>query len=331
MNRRDLLLAAAALAACAPAEGQGTRTPAPPFPMRRGINLGNALEAPTEGDWGYRIERAHVAAIAEAGFDGVRLPVRWTTHLCARDRVCADWMARVREVVGWALADGLQVQLNAHHYDSLIENPARERARFLSLWRQISDAFAEAPAALLFEPLNEPNGPYWRRERLAALQSDAIDIIRQAHPTRGIVLGPGNWQNIDMLEHWPMPEGANIHASVHYYEPHAFTHHNAEWLGADAPRYDRAWGGEADIAAVAAHIAIAAEWATARGVAMQLGEFGVNARVSLAQRAAWTRAVRQACDTHGIGWCAWDFAGAFPVWDRARGAFIPEMIEALLG
>jgi hypothetical protein len=31
-----------------------------------------------------------------------------------------------------------------------------------------------------------------------------------------------------------------------------------------------------------------------------------------------------------MGWCAWDFAGAFPIWDRERGAFIPEMLDALL-
>jgi len=42
--------------------------------MRRGVNLGNALEAPHEGDWGYTIAPDHLIAIAGAGFDGVRLP-----------------------------------------------------------------------------------------------------------------------------------------------------------------------------------------------------------------------------------------------------------------
>lgn len=329
MNRREMILAgAAALAACS-AEGEPPVATAPPFPMRRGVNLGNALEAPAEGEWGYRIERAHLSAIADAGFDGVRVPVRWTTHLCARDAVCADWMARVREVTNWALEAGLKVQLNVHHYDALIEHPARERHRFLDLWRQIAEAFSAAPDALMLEPLNEPHGNYWRGERLAELQRDAIDVIRASNPTRAIVIGPGNWQNIDRLPHWPMPVGANIHASVHYYEPHAFTHQNAEWLGADAPRYDRAWGGEADVAAVNAHIELAARWALEHNVAMQLGEFGANMRAPLAQRVAWTRAVRAACEANGIGWCAWDFAGAFPIWDRARGGWIDEMRAAL--
>src|SRR5688572_15936443 len=140
MNRRETLLgAAAALAACAPAGGQA---PAPPFPMRRGVNLGNALEAPNEGEWGYRIEDAHLAAIADAGFDGVRLPVRWDQHIDG-DRVAEAHMTRVAEVAGWALERGLKVQLDVHHYAALIENPARETQRFLALWRQIAERFAD--------------------------------------------------------------------------------------------------------------------------------------------------------------------------------------------
>ncbi len=62
-------------------------TPADVFPpaeairqMRRGINLGNALEAPREGEWGYRIEREHLRLIRAAGFDSVRIPIRWSAR-----------------------------------------------------------------------------------------------------------------------------------------------------------------------------------------------------------------------------------------------------------
>lgn len=66
-----------ALAGCAEAHPQGESAP---FLASRCVNLGNALEAPNEGDWGYRIEPAHIRAIAAAGFDGIRLPVRWDAH-----------------------------------------------------------------------------------------------------------------------------------------------------------------------------------------------------------------------------------------------------------
>jgi len=336
MNRREIILGGAALAACSqgPAPAQGM---APAFPMRRGVNLGNALEAPAEGEWGYRIERAHLDAIAAAGFDGVRIPVRWTTHLCTGDEICADFFARIDEVLDWALAAGLKAQLDLHHYEALlnlhderrlIAPGARHKQRFLAIWSQIAARYASLPDALMFEPMNEPNGRYWDGEALAALQAEVVAIIRKTNPSRPIVLGPANWQNINALERWRLPSGENLYASVHYYEPHAFTHQNAEWLS-PAPRYERDWGGEADVAQVRAHIDAAAAWGRAHGASMQLGEFGVNARARLAQRALWTAAVREACEAHGMGWCVWDFAGAFPLWDRVGGVWMPEMLEAL--
>lgn len=327
MNRREIIGGAAALAACGPAESQA---PAPaPFPMRRGVNLGNALEAPNEGDWGYRIEGEHLRAIAEAGFDGVRLPVRWDAHMDAAGRVDRRMLDRVHEVASWAIDLDLKVQLDVHHYDALIQNPDREKPRFLSLWRQLSESFAAAPSSMIFELLNEPHGPRWTGRRLAQLQAEAIAVVREHNPSRLIVIGPGNWQNIDALRDWRPPEGENIAVSVHYYEPHAFTHQNAEWMGADAPRFDRDWGTGEDRVAVREHIEQAAAWGARFGYAMQLGEFGVNRAVPIQQRSAWTRAVREQCEAQGIGWCVWDFAGAFPVWDAEAGAINPLMRDAL--
>ena len=50
------------------------------FNTKRCINMGNALEAPTEGDWRHTIEAKSFERIAKAGFDTVRIPVRWSTH-----------------------------------------------------------------------------------------------------------------------------------------------------------------------------------------------------------------------------------------------------------
>ena len=48
--------------------------------MHRGINIGNALEAPNEGDWGVVIKDEYFKIIKEAGFDTVRIPIRWSNH-----------------------------------------------------------------------------------------------------------------------------------------------------------------------------------------------------------------------------------------------------------
>ena len=327
MNRRGLLLGAAALAAC----GDAASGPAPAFPMRRAINLGNALEAPNEGEWGYRIAPSDLAAIAQAGFDGVRLPVRWDAHAETTGPyiISPGFFDRIDQVIAWAFESGLKVQVDCHHYEALIAAPERERERFVSIWRQIGEYFSGAPDALLFEPLNEPNGERWRGETLTSVQAEVVAAIRETNATRLIVLGPGDWNAISALMRWTPPEASNIAVSVHYYEPHDFTHQNAEWLGDAAPQYAGSWGSTADLQRVAAHARRAADWAARNGMALQLGEFGVNAAAPLAQRAAWTRSVRLAFESMGAGWCVWDFAGAFPLWDSAEQRFIPEMLDAL--
>jgi endoglucanase len=330
MNRRDLLVGAAAQAACSQ-EARSRAPGAAHFSMRRGVNLGNALEAPNEGDWGYRIELAHLDAIRDAGFDGVRLPVRFDAHAGPAPPYAfgGNFWRRIDEIVEHALGLGLKVQLDMHHYERLISEPYRQRRRFLSMWAAIAQHFRGAPAGLMFEPFNEPNGPHWSRPHLMRLQHDVIAAIGEQDRTRFVVLGPPDWQNIDALEGWLPPEGDNLAVSVHYYEPHAFTHQGAEWLGADAPRFGRDWGTDEDRAHVRVHIQHAADWGARRGYGMQLGEFGVNRALPVQQRALWTRVVRDACEAEGMGWCVWDFAGAFPIWDRETGAFIALMRDAL--
>lgn len=328
-SRRQVLAATGAAvlsAGCARAESQPA---ARPFPMRRGVNLGNALEAPREGDWGYRIEPMHFDAIAGAGFDGVRLPVRWDIHTGHEPPYTIDpaFMARVTEVADQALARGLKVQLDLHHYDALNATPGAERARYIAIWRQIAAHFAAAPDALFFEPLNEPNGDAWRPGVLEQLQADTLAVIRERHATRLVVFGGPNWNSIDGLRDWSPPVDDNVAVTVHYYEPHNFTHENAEWLGADAPRFGRAWGGREDLAAVQRHAASAARYAATHGRALQLGEFGVNRRVAPEQRAAWTATVRRAFEAEGAAWCYWDFAGAFRIWDN--GVLDARLIGAL--
>lgn len=331
MNRREALLGAAALAACSPAAS----VPAPaPFPMRRGVNLGNALEAPNEGEWGYRIEADHLRAIADAGFDGVRLPVRWDAHAGAASdyRIDPDFFGRVDEVIEQALSHRLMVQLDMHHYDALFGFAgagAPPTELFLAAWRQIAERYRRAPSMLLFEPMNEPNGRAWTARTLANVQAQVLNVIRETNPERPVAFGPANWNSIDALRDWRPPSDANVIASAHYYEPHNFTHQNASWLGADAPQFGRDWGTRDDRATLAAHIGAAARWSRETGVSLQIGEFGVNSAVPPQQRAAWTRAVREACEAEGLGWCVWDFAGAFPIWDSETRALIPLMRDAL--
>lgn len=48
--------------------------------LGQGINLGNTLESPTEGAWGFTLEPWHFQSISEGGFDFVRVPIKWSGH-----------------------------------------------------------------------------------------------------------------------------------------------------------------------------------------------------------------------------------------------------------
>src|SRR5262245_41919982 len=48
--------------------------------ISRGVNFGNALEAPNEGEWGVSLKKEYFEAIAKAGFNSVRVPIRWSAH-----------------------------------------------------------------------------------------------------------------------------------------------------------------------------------------------------------------------------------------------------------
>ena len=72
----------AALFAAGPLAGQEARSPAFAANERlgRGINMGNMLEAPREGQWGVRLQDEYFEIIAAAGFNSVRIPIRWSAH-----------------------------------------------------------------------------------------------------------------------------------------------------------------------------------------------------------------------------------------------------------
>ena len=52
--------------------------------LGRGVNLGNALEAPNEGEWGMTLEAEFFRVIYQGGFDSVRVPIRWSNHAASQ-------------------------------------------------------------------------------------------------------------------------------------------------------------------------------------------------------------------------------------------------------
>lgn len=290
------------------------------FPVARCVNLDQALEAPHEGEWGYTITRPDIKWIAAQGFDTIRLPVRFDAHW--NGQIVPGFLARVDAVIGWALAADLNVILDLHHFDDLMQDPSAHAATFQAIWVELAMHYADHDDRLIFELLNEPHDAL-STSKAVALFKGVMPIIRAQNPDRWVIIEGGNWANIGEMGNLPRFDDRTA-LSFHYYGPWEFTHQQAGWLTDPLP--PRAWGSEADIAAVNGDIAQAAEY----GVPMLLGEFGVTVQTQDQDRADWTKAVRQAAENHDIGWCHWGFAGNFAIFDKDARDWMPGMQDALI-
>lgn len=310
--------------------GSGAQTARAHFPVRRCINMGNALEAEYEGAWGYTIREKDFSTIARAGFDTVRIPVRWDLKTSKQPPYTIDsaHMQRVIDVVGQAQNAGLGVVLDVHHYKAIAEDARSEADRYLAIWAQISQAFAAAPPTVYFELLNEPTTA--NMGELNELYAQALRVIRRTNPTRAVMMGGNGWNAIDTLGTVRFPRDPYLVATYHDYGPHPFTHQGASWED-NPPPLGRKWGSREDIKEMRNTIAQARAFKERTGLPVFVGEFGVIDVVPARERAEWIRARRMAMEQAGLSWCAWDFSGAFKSYDTSRERWISPIKEALTG
>lgn len=161
-------------------------TPSAVLPnFMRGINLGNALDAPSEGAWGVRLSEAHFAMAHAAGLDHVRLPVRFSAHAgeSAPYTIDETFFKRVDWAIDQALSHGLAVIVDLHHYEELMKDPEGNADRFVGLWSQIAARYKDRPASVAFELTNEPCDKL-TPDLLNPLHSRALKVVRATNPTR---------------------------------------------------------------------------------------------------------------------------------------------------
>lgn len=172
MNRSSLtkiatLTAAMALLPTAPSFGQDLPT-AKSIAAEMGVgwNLGNTMEligvqpVPT---------KKLFDSVKAAGFKTVRIPAAWSMHADqATHAIDPAWMAKVKQVVDYAIQDSLFVVLNIHwdggwlegKVDSAATRPAMFetlKAKQGSYWKQIATTFKDYDRHLLFASANEPS------------------------------------------------------------------------------------------------------------------------------------------------------------------------------
>lgn len=317
------------------AQDSGIPVPLDPFEQNlklgRGINLGNMLEAPNEGDWGVFLRASYFEMIAAAGFNSVRIPIRWSAHTTeeAPYTIDEEFFERVDWAIDQALKNDLMVIINIHHYEEIFSQPAQERDKFLSIWTQISGRYEDKPAGLLFEILNEPHDKL-TAELWNELLPQALDIIRQSNPNRTVVIGAAEWGGVPGLLKLEIPEDGNLIITVHYYEPFRFTHQGASWVDGADEWLGTTWNGTAaEHNAVSSHFQQIVDWAEGRGVPVNIGEFGAFSRADSPSRARWTSAIVHFALTHDMSFHYWEFASGFGIYDPNSGEWDMELLQAL--
>ena len=300
--------------------------------LGRGINFGNALEAPREGEWGFRIEDRYFDDVKQAGFDTIRLPVRWSAHALpeAPFTIDAGFFERVDQIVDQALKRDLNLVLNIHHYEELYTKPDEQEARFLALWRQIAERYADRSDRLVFELLNEPRDPL-SADRWNTLFPKALAVVRESNPTRAVIVGPGNWNNIMALSVLELPEDEHLIVTIHYYSPFQFTHQGASWAEGSDRWLGTTWGDERDREAVRSDLEKAAAWAKEHKRPLFLGEFGAYSKADMDSRAKWTSFVRSEAERLGMSWAYWEFGSGFGAFDPETNSWRRPLKDALLG
>jgi endoglucanase len=311
----------------------------PPDPFKqnkhigRGINLGNALEAPREGEWGVTLKEEYFKVIKEAGFDSVRIPCRWSNHALKEAPYTIDtaFFERVDWAIANALKNDLYVILNMHNYPELTKDPAGQSERFLALWEQIAEHYKDYPDSVLFEPLNEPSG------RLSRLWNEtfkkALATIRKSNPYRTIVIGPAESNIINLLRKLDIPkEDRNIIVTIHYYAPLEFTHQGAEWVGEKSKSWlGTKWMGTVkEKQAIAKVFDRAADWAKKHNRPIYLGEFGAYEKADMDSRARWTAFVAKSAVKRGFSIAYWEFCSGFGAYDPQKNAWREPLLKALI-
>jgi endoglucanase len=296
------------------------------------MNLGNCLEAPSEGAWGLTLEADFFARIKDAGFNSVRIPVKWSAHAAAEAPYTIDdtFAHRAEWAVEQALSRGLAAVVNVHHYDEMKSDPDRHEPRLVGLWRQIAARFRDRPEELVFELLNEPQDKL-TDERWNRMIPSVLAAVRETNPKRAVIVGPGHWNGIGSLDKLHLPADDRLIVTVHYYSPFEFTHQGAPWVKGSDRWKGRPWAGTAaESGALHRDFTRAATWAAAQNRPLYLGEFGAYSAADLASRARWTRTVAREVERLGMSWAYWEFASGFGAFDPKGKEWRQPLLAALL-
>ena len=317
--------------------------------MTTGWNLGNTFDATGGKNGGYGLDaetswgqpettQEMITAVRKAGFNTIRIPVSWGKHSNFKEdpenfTISEEWMARVKEVVDWAISNDMYVIINSHHDN--FDKPSKmgygkgyypnsvnyeESAKFLeNIWAQICLAFNNGyDEHLIFETMNEPrlrgtNYEWWNdlnsaeykeaSATLNKLNQLVLDTIRKSkgNNQKRFVMCPGLRAAPDsvLAKEFEMPKDdapGKLIVSVHMYDPYGFamlSPGESEFL----PKHQNA---------IARTFKALKEKFILNGYAVVIGEYGAVNKENTPERVKWFSAFIKYSRFHGMTSCLWD-------------------------
>ena len=344
--------------------------------MTVGWNLGNTFDATggsglgSETSWGQpKTTKAMIDGLATSGIKTIRIPVSWARHMDKKTyTIDKDWMMRVKEVVDWAIGNGMYVIINSHHdngasakqlaacggYYPNSTNYEESERYLVNVWTQIGKAFNNGyDEHLIFETMNEPRLAYttheWWFDANAAECKDAaqsLNKLNQAALNAIRATGGNNIKRFVMIpalqaspdsafaSAFKMPEDdapGKLILSVHMYTPYDFAMESPGSTSYTAQHNST----------LKYYFSKLNSMFVVKGYPVVVGEYGATNKNNLEDRVEWFTDFLQISRQYGISTCLWDngnwqvfnndYNEHYGYYNRSNQTwYFPEILEAMI-
>ncbi len=307
--------------------------------IKIGVNIGNSLDSVgnSETSWGNpKITKELIRKYKELGFDTIRLPVTWRTHIDASGFPESAWLDRVQEVVDWILEEDLKCILNTHHEQNWLNTNSSgmtmRKTKFANLWTDIATRFKYYDENLMFEAFNEilkkesdwspaDEIDYQNANELAQVFVDTVRATGNNNEKRILIIN--TYGAIREVYGFAMPTDVvpyKLAVQFHAYDPQGFCFAGSKstWSNSDGSIID-------------SYCRLFYESFVSKGVPVILGEFGAVDKSNEYDRAQYAEVVAKNCVKYGIKPVWWDDGGDFRLISRQNySVLFPQIVSALI-
>ncbi len=332
--------------------------------MGLGINLGNTFEScgnwisgssvsNYETGWGSPvITEAMIQGYKDCGFGVLRVPVAWSNMMGEDYTINQDYLARVKQVIDWALESDLYVIMNIHWDGGWFERFAKDEDRdecfykYERIWTQLTGEFKNYSDKLMFESLNEEGG-WWQiwdrysnegdKEKSYGILNDInqkfVDIVRDSSGNNKkrhlLIAGYNTDVELTCDEAFKVPDDpvGRCAVSVHYYTPSTFAilERDADWGKARTE-----WGSDEDVAELEKNMDMLKSTFTDKGIPVIIGEYSAcGNNKSQEMKRKYITSVCNAAYTRGMCPVLWDVSDDH--YNRMTAEFKdPELLKELM-